>query len=167
MPTSTGRWTHCKRRFGRQCVPTHVPIGSEAGFKGVISLLGSDQNLPADMAQEIEEARERLTEAVAESDDDLATRYLEGESISEQELKDGLRKGVASGQIVPVLPCSATSEVGVTGAHGRSRGLHALPQRCRVACGTERVHQRGGYASRRERQPGRPGIQDHRRPIRG
>ena len=102
-----------QERFGRQCVPTHVPIGSEAGFKGVISLLGSDQNLPADMAQEIEEARERLTEAVAESDDDLATRYLEGESLSEQELKDGLRKGVASGQIVPVLPCSATSEVGV------------------------------------------------------
>ena len=102
-----------QERFGRQCVPTHVPIGSEAGFKGVISLLGSDQNLPADMTQEIEEARERLTEAVAESDDDLATRYLEGESISEQELKDGLRKGVASGQIVPVLPCSATSEVGV------------------------------------------------------
>ena len=102
-----------QERFGRQCVPTHVPIGSEAGFKGVVSLLGPDQNLPADMAQEIEEARERLTEAVAESDDDLATRFLEGESISEQELKDGLRKGVASGQIVPVLPCSATSEVGV------------------------------------------------------
>ena len=102
-----------QQRFGRQCVPTHLPIGSEASFKGVVSLLGSSQDAPPEMAQEIEEARERLTEAVAESDDDLATRYLEGESITEEELKEGLRKGVASGQIVPVLPCSVTSEIGV------------------------------------------------------
>ncbi len=100
-----------QQRFGRQCVPTHLPIGSEASFKGVVSVLGAD--VPADMAQEIEEARERLTEAVAESDDDLATRYLEGEEISEEELKEGLRKGVASGQVVPVLPCAATAEIGV------------------------------------------------------
>ena len=102
-----------QERFGRQCVPTHLPIGSEAGFKGVVSLLGSAQDAPSEMAQEIEEARERLTEAVAESDDDLATRYLEGETITEEELKEGLRKGVAAGEIVPVLPCSATSETGV------------------------------------------------------
>ena len=100
-----------QQRFGRQCVPTHLPIGSESDFKGVVSVLGSDA--PSDMAQAVEEARERLTEAVAESDDDLATRYLEGEEISEQELKEGLRKGVASGQVVPVLPCAATAEIGV------------------------------------------------------
>ena len=108
----TGAVDAIQQRFGRQCVPTHLPVGSEAAFKGVVSLLSGGDH-PADMAGEIEEARERLTEAVAESDDDLATRYLEGEEISEQELKDGLRKGVASGQIVPVLPCSATSEAGV------------------------------------------------------
>ena len=100
-------------RFGRACVATHVPIGAEADFKGVVSLLSADQDYPPEMAEVVEAARERLTEAVAESDDDLATKFLEGESITEAELKEALSKGVASGQIVPVLPGSATSGVGI------------------------------------------------------
>ena len=102
-----------QERFGRACVATHVPIGTEADFKGVVDLLSTDQDYPQEMAGDIEAARERLTEAVAESDDDLATKYLEGEAITEAELKEALRKGVASGQIVPVLPGSATSGIGV------------------------------------------------------
>jgi elongation factor G len=102
-----------QKRFGRACVPTHLPIGSEAGFQGVIQLLGTDQEFPPELAEDIRAARERLTEAVAESDDDLATKYLEGETITEAELKEALRKGVASGQIVPVLPGSATSGIGI------------------------------------------------------
>ncbi|MQF48819.1 elongation factor G [SAR202 cluster bacterium AC-647-N09_OGT_505m] len=100
-------------RFGRACIATHLPIGTEANFKGVINLLSTDQDYPQEMAREIETARERLTEAVAESDDNLATKYLEGETITEEELKESLRRGVVSGQIVPVLPGSATSSIGI------------------------------------------------------
>jgi elongation factor G len=102
-----------QQRFGRACVATHLPIGTEADFKGMVDLLSTDKDYPPEMARDIETARERLMEAVAESDDDLATKYLEGESITEDELKEALRKGVASGQIVPVLPGSATSGIGV------------------------------------------------------
>ena len=99
--------------FGRACVVTHLPIGAEANFRGVINLLDTTQDYPSELANDVETARERLTEAVAESDDDLATKYLEGEPITEAELKEALRKGVASGQIVPVLPGSATAGIGI------------------------------------------------------
>ena len=61
----------------------------------------------------MEAAKERLMEAVAETDDDLATKYLEGEAISDEELKEALSKGVASAQIAPVMPGSATLGIGV------------------------------------------------------
>ena len=102
-----------QQQFGRKCVPTHVPIGSEAGFKGVVDLLSGDQDYPQEMAQEVQGARERLTEAVAESDDSLATKFLEGEPLTDAEIKEGLRKGIVSGEIVPILPGSATLELGV------------------------------------------------------
>ena len=57
-------------------------------------------------------ARDRLTEAVAESDDDLATKYLEGEDISEQEIASALKQGISSGMIVPVMFGSAISGIG-------------------------------------------------------
>ena len=102
-----------QRRFGRACVATHLPIGADSNFSGVINLLGTAQDYPSELASEVEAARERLTEAVAESDDDLATKFLEGESITEAELKEALRKGVASGQIAPVMPGSATTGIGI------------------------------------------------------
>ena len=102
-----------QQRFGRACVATHLPIGADTSFSGIIDLLGTAQDYPPEMANDVETARERLTEAVAESDDDLATKYLEGEPITEADLKEALRKGVASGQIVPVMPGSATSGIGI------------------------------------------------------
>jgi len=60
-----------------------------------------------------EEARERLIEAVAEADDDLATKYLEGEEITSDEMIAGLRQGVATGDIVPVMAGAATIGVGM------------------------------------------------------
>ena len=102
-----------QQRFGRACVATHIPIGAEAGFKGVVNLLSTNQDFPPEMAEEVAAARERLTEAVAESDDDLATKYLEGGEITEADLREALSRGVASGQIVPVLPGSATAGIGI------------------------------------------------------
>ena len=98
--------------FGRQCVPLQVPIGSESSFSGAVSLLDPDADVPDGLQEEVEAARERLMEAVAEADDDLATKYLEGDPLSTEEVTTGLKQGVASGVIVPVLVGAATSGTG-------------------------------------------------------
>ena len=100
--------------FGRQCVATQVPIGSEADFSGVVSLLDPDADVPPEMQGLVDAARERLIEAVAETDDDLATKYLEGESLTTEEIVGGLKRGVASGAIVPIMVGAAASGTGVT-----------------------------------------------------
>ncbi|MCH8062370.1 MAG: elongation factor G [Chloroflexi bacterium] len=99
-------------QFGRRCVPVHVPIGSEAGFSGVVSLLDPSATVPDDMADQVEEARERLIEAIAEADDDLATKYLEGEELTRQELINGLKQGIRDGLIVPILAGASTTQIG-------------------------------------------------------
>ncbi len=100
--------------FGRQCVAVQVPVGSEADFSGVVNLLDTGAAAPEGLEDEIEEARERLVEAVAETDDDLATKYLEGEELTPEEIVSGLKQGVASGEIVPVMAGAATTGTGAT-----------------------------------------------------
>ena len=95
--------------FGRKCVPFQTPVGSEQSFKGVVDLLQP----PAEVAGEVAEARERLIEAVAESDDDLATKYLEGEEISQEELAHGVKAAIIAGDLVPILAGSSTLNLGV------------------------------------------------------
>ena len=99
--------------FGRQCVPVNLPIGSEADFSGIVNLLDPDSDVPEGLQDQVEAARDRLVEAVAETDDDLATKYLEDEQLTQEELVHGLRQGVSSGTIVPMLAGAATSGAGV------------------------------------------------------
>ena len=98
--------------FGRKCVPFQVPVGSEQNFKGVIDILRPPDQLPDEVAAEVIGARERLIEGVSETDDDLATKYLEGEEISHEEIITGARRAILSGDIVPVLVGSATMNLG-------------------------------------------------------
>lgn len=98
--------------FGRKCVPVQWPIGAAQDFNGVVNLL-DPSNTPSELTGDVSTARERLIEAIAESDDDLATRYLEGEELGENEIGEGLKKAVLSGDIVPVLIGSATQNIGV------------------------------------------------------
>ena len=99
--------------FGRRCVPVQYPIGSESSFTGVVDLLRSDGSVPDDLKAQVDEARGRLVEAVAETNDDLTMKYLEGEELTPQELRQGLKEGIAAGQIVPVLVGAATRGIGV------------------------------------------------------
>ncbi len=99
--------------FGRQCVPLNVPIGAAEDFKGVVDLLDANAEAPEGIEDFVEAARERLIESVAESDDDLATKYLEGEELTTEEMTEGLKQAVLSGEIVPVLCGSATENVGI------------------------------------------------------
>ena len=100
--------------FGRQCVPFQVPIGEAENFKGVINVADPNADVPADLVAEVEAARERLIEAAAESDDELADRYLSGEELSADEIASALRGAVLSGELVPILATAATESIGVT-----------------------------------------------------
>ncbi|MBI2170716.1 MAG: elongation factor G [Chloroflexi bacterium] len=102
-----------QKAFGKRCVAIQAPIGAQQAFQGVVSLLHPPADLPAAVAGEVGRLRERLIEAVAESDDDLATKYLEGQEISQEELTLGLKKGILAGQVVPVLAGSAATSLGI------------------------------------------------------
>ena len=103
-----------QERFGRHLVPVCLPVGAEAAFSGVVSLLDPNADVPAEIADAAEEARERLVEAVAEIDDDLATKYLEGEEITADEMSEGVKRGLMDGTLIPILAGSPLKEAGVS-----------------------------------------------------
>ena len=100
--------------LGRQCVAVQVPVGAESSFSGTISLLGEATDVPEDLQGHVEAGRERLTEAIAEADDNLVTKYLEGEPLSAEEVSGGLKRGLLAGTIVPVMFGTATGGIGAT-----------------------------------------------------
>ncbi len=99
--------------FGRQCIPFQIPLGQAADFAGVVSVTGPNAAVPAELADEVEAARERLIEAAAESDDELADRYLSGDALTAEEIESALRGAVLRGELVPILATAATEGVGV------------------------------------------------------
>jgi elongation factor G len=116
-----------KDRLGANAVPLQVPIGIEDKFRGVVDLINmkaitygndlGDQidvgDIPADFAAEAETWREKMIEALADYDDDIAHKYLEGEEISADELRRALRAGTLEYKIVPVLCGSALKNKGI------------------------------------------------------
>ena len=99
--------------FGRHCVPFQVPVGQADSLKDVLNVADPNADVPADLSDEVEGARERLIEAAAESDDELADRYLSGEELTAGEIESALRGAVLKGELVPILCSSATVSVGV------------------------------------------------------
>ena len=99
--------------FGRKCVLLNMPIGSADEFKGVVNLLDDLDKAPPELREAVEAAQERLIESVAESDDELATKYLEGEELTSAELTAGVKNAVLSGEIVPIMWGSSTQNLGV------------------------------------------------------
>jgi elongation factor G len=116
-----------RERLGANAVPVQIPIGRESGFRGVIDLvemkaifyrddLGRQVDvteIPADLRAEAETHRAAMIEAVAEVDDDLTARYLEGEELSVADIRHGLRLGTLQTRIIPVLTGSALKNKGV------------------------------------------------------
>ena len=102
-----------------------LPIGSEADFKGVVDLArmkayiyGDDgkpqeTDIPAEMREMVESEREAFIENIAESDDELVERYLEGEELTSEDLQGALKKGLVSRTFAPVLCGSATANIGI------------------------------------------------------
>jgi elongation factor G len=117
-----------KTRLGAMPVPLQMTIGSEDEFKGVVDLIkmksifwnGADQGMtfeygeiPADLQAQCEEMREHLVEAAAEANDEMMDKYLEGEALSEEEIKAGIRIRTLANEIVPVIGGSAFKNKGV------------------------------------------------------
>jgi elongation factor G len=114
-------------RLRANAIPIQMPIGAESDLSGIIDLvkmrayiykddLGKDieeTEIPQDLLKKAEEFRVQLVEAVAEADEELLEKYLEGEELTEDEIKRGLREGTIAGSIVPVLCGSAFKNKGV------------------------------------------------------
>jgi elongation factor G len=114
-------------RLRANAVPIQIPIGAESELSGIVDLvkmrayiykddLGKDieeTEIPADLTEIADKFRLQLVEAVAESDEELLEKYLEGEELTEEEIKRGLRAGTVGGTIVPVLCGSAFKNKGV------------------------------------------------------
>lgn len=116
-----------RNRLGANAVPIQLPIGAEDNMRGIIDLiemkayiygndLGTDisvEDIPADMADEAAAAREAMVEAIVEHDDALMEKYLEGQDLDPQALRETLRKAVCKVDIVPVICGTAFKNKGV------------------------------------------------------
>ena len=114
-------------RLRANAIAIQLPIGAENEFQGIVDLVGmrafiytndkgtdiQETEIPADLADKAAEYREKLVEAVAEADDDLMSKYFDGEELTTEEIRAGLRKGTTAGTIVPVLCGSAFKNKGV------------------------------------------------------
>ncbi|MCP4630586.1 MAG: elongation factor G [bacterium] len=111
--------------FEPKPIVLQLPIGAEDDFNGIVDLITGQAyvydedgkakkgELPAVMQDMVESEKENLIENIAEADDDLVERYLEGEELTEEELRAALRKGTLARTFVPVVCGSATQNIGI------------------------------------------------------
>ncbi len=116
-----------KERLGANPIPMQLPIGAEQSFKGVIDLLKREaifwlddtgrkmetREVPAELKEAVEAARAHMVEKIAELDDNLTVKYLEGQEITVDELRAALRKGVLASKCNPVFCGAALKNKGV------------------------------------------------------
>lgn len=108
----------------RRAIPVVLPVGKEAGFKGVIDLVRmklveekdrkvSHAEIPADLAAAASAARAKMVEAAAEGDEELMMKFLDDQPLSEEEIIKGLKEGIGEGRFCPVLCGSSTAMLGL------------------------------------------------------
>jgi len=114
-----------RKFFGIKVVPLQLPIGEQAGFKGVVDLVSQkaytfeggnkvqEVAVPAELKERISTYREQLIESAVESDDTIMEKFLEGEELSDAEILSVIKKGTRSGQLIPVLCGSTSKNIGV------------------------------------------------------
>jgi elongation factor G len=113
--------------LSEKCVAVHIPIGAEHELTGIVDILhmcayaspdgakeGAPTEIPADMADVVQEYREKLLDAVVETDEDLMARYLEGEELGAEEVAKALKDAVTRGDVFPVACGVATKNLGTT-----------------------------------------------------
>jgi elongation factor G len=113
-----------RQQFGAKVVPLQIPIGEQADFKGVVDLVTrkgytfesnkiQEIPVPDDLQASINTFREQLIESAVESDDEIMEKFLEGTELSDEEVLLVVKKGIRSGQLIPVLCGSASKNIGV------------------------------------------------------
>jgi len=104
-----------KERFGKSCVLASMPIGTGPGFKSVVDLMDKTaiDKLSGDNKEEALKLRNSLIESVAEKNDELLEKYLEGKELTSEEIKNGLKKAVSGKELFPIYCGSATLNIGV------------------------------------------------------
>ena len=114
-----------RQQFGVKVVPLQIPIGEQAGFKGVVDLVtqkgytfeGGNKvqeiPVPAELKESIGTFREQLIESAVESDEAMMEKFLEGEELSDEEVLSVVKQGTRSGELIPVLCGSASKNIGV------------------------------------------------------
>ena len=116
-----------KNRLKANAVPIQLPIGAEDEFKGIVDLIKmrafihkddlgkeiEETDIPEDMKDLAQEYHDKMIEAVAEQDEELMMKYLEGETLTDEEIKKGLRAGTIANTIVPVTCGSSYKNKGV------------------------------------------------------
>src|SRR5688500_1033695 len=113
--------------FGRGAVPIQLPIGEEKDFRGVVDLVSmksytsdpdvsgrvTESGVPGAMVDAAKAARESLIEMIAEADDALMEKFFEAGTLTQEELLDGLHRGVRAGRVYPVLCTSGAHNIGI------------------------------------------------------
>jgi elongation factor G len=115
-----------RQTFGTAATPLQIPIGQEAKFTGVVDLLKQkayyysdngrkveEKAIPPELADKVTEYRGALVEAIAETDDELLMKYLEGEQLTDAEVIKGVKLGVISGKLAPIFCASALKNIGI------------------------------------------------------
>jgi len=115
----------CNISLKKKIIPVCYPIGTETGFKGIVNIItgkayeydadgqSAQVDIPKDLADEMAVAKEEFIENIAELDDDLLEKYLEGEDLSEAEIKTTFRKGISEAQFYPAVCTSAVKMIGI------------------------------------------------------
>jgi elongation factor G len=111
-----------RSRISGRCVAAQLPVGTAADFKGYVDLVAmkayvddAESDVPASMMADVQAARDKLIEAVVESDDDLLNKYLEGGELTGEEVATAVRRAIADGIAVPVLVSAASHGTGIAG----------------------------------------------------
>ncbi|MCP3967645.1 MAG: elongation factor G [Lentisphaerae bacterium] len=94
------------------CVPVTLPVGSESNFSKVVNVL-RDTDIPDEVADDAAKYKEMLMDTIAESDETLMEKYLEGEILTDEEIARGLHSAIVSGDLVPVYAASVSKDIGI------------------------------------------------------
>jgi elongation factor G len=113
--------------FGRKAVPVELPVGEEKNFRGVVDLIKKkatifekdesgkfkEEDIPAELRDEVEKRNKELTEMIAESDEKLMEKYFENGELTAEEFQEGFKKSVLNRQLFPIFVCSALANIGL------------------------------------------------------
>jgi elongation factor G len=130
------------------CIPITVPLGREKDLSKAVSVL-SGKDIPDDIAADVASYREKLMDAIAEADEELMVRYLEGQQFTDEEIAKGLNKAIGKGTLVPIFSGSSSKDIGVTELMDAIASLFPNP----LAAG-EKEMKEGGKLALKEDGPG-------------